>query len=134
MNDLLTIKGTVFWAFLDTRNQMSGDYQVDIGQLSDAAVKALEGMGIEVKHKDQMGYFITCKSKNFPIVPIDSDGDTIEGIKVGNGSKCVAVLDTYEWEFKKKKGVSPSLKKLKITELIKYEAEDAIDVDEDEAM
>jgi hypothetical protein len=51
---------------------------------------------------------------------------------VGNGSKAIALIAPYEWKFKNKKGVSASLKKLVITDLVKYEAKDDVDMDDDE--
>lgn len=130
----LKIKATIMWAFLDQRNEMSNAYQVDLCELSKAAVNALAEMGIEAKHKDDKGYYITAKSKNYAIEALTTDGERIpEGIKVGNGSKCTAVVGSYEWTFKNKKGVSPSLKKLVITDLVKFSkdgADDAVDIDD----
>lgn len=131
----LKIKATVMWAFLDQRNEMSGAYQVDLCDLSKAAVQALTDMGIDVKHKDERGYYITAKSKNYAIEALTPDGGRIpEGVKIGNGSKATAIVSAYSWTFKNKKGVSPSVKKLVITDLIKYigksSDDDAIDVDD----
>ena len=53
------IKGTVYWASLKKVNQMSGNYQVDIGELSEAAVKALEAMGVTALHKDTQGFYLS---------------------------------------------------------------------------
>lgn len=131
----LKIKATIMWAFLDQRNDMSGAYQVDLCDLSKAAVQALSDMGIEAKHKEDKGYYITAKSKNFVIEALTTDGARIpEGVKVGNGSKATAVIGRYPWTFKNKKGFSPSVKKLVITDLIKYSGkstdEDVVDVDD----
>ena len=71
MNDQVKpvkIRGTIYWACLDKKNALSDAYQVDIGQLSDAAVAALESLGIEAKHKDTQGFYITCKSST-PLMP-----------------------------------------------------------------
>lgn len=116
------IKADVMWAYLDKPNEMSGKYQVDLCNLSDAAVKALEDMGISVRQKEEKGYFITCKSTN-PIRAYDKDGDVIEGISIGNGSKSIAMVGAYEWNWKNKSGVSASLKKLVIDELVAYEGD-----------
>ena len=124
------IKGTAFWACLDKINPMSGNYQIDIGELSEAAVKALEEMGITALHKEQQGFYITCKSQ-YTIFAVDPDGDRITD-KVGNGSKVIALIAPYDWKFKNKKGVSASLKKLVITELVRYGAGDDADVADDE--
>jgi hypothetical protein len=114
------IKGDIMWAYLDKVNDMSGKYQVDLCNLSDGAVSALEDMGLTVRQKDDKGYFITCKSSN-PIKAFGKDGDVLDGVMVGNGSKAIALVGFYEWTWKNKQGVSPSLKKLVVDELVAYE-------------
>jgi len=128
----IKIKGTAFWANLTKKNQLSDAYQVDIGELSDAAVKALESIGIEAKHKEGQGFFITCKSK-FPIDAYDSDKNLLDVI-VGNGSKIEAIVGSYEWKFKNKKGFSPALKSFVVKELKEFNAEGAVDVANEEAL
>ena len=128
------IKADVMWAYLDRQNEMSGKYQVELCNLSDAAVNALEEMGLTVRQKDDKGYFITCKSNN-PIKAFDKNGDIIDGISIGNGSKAEALVGFYEWRYQKKEGVSPSLKKLVITEIQAYEdAESVSDMGDDEVL
>jgi len=134
--DRVKIKADIMWAYLDRMNDMSQKYQVDLCNLSDAAVSALEGMGIRVAQKEGKGYYITCKSKN-EIRAYGSDGDEIEGKIVGNGSKAVALIEPYAWTWKNKEGVSASLKKLVITDLQKYESDVeqvAIQEDDDEIL
>lgn len=106
------------WAQMNKINDLSGKYQVNLCNLSDAAVEALEGMDIEVREKEGMGKYITCKSAK-PMKAYDTDGDEITE-DIGNGSKSKAIISSYEWKYKNKKGVSPSLKKLVITELVEY--------------
>lgn len=127
------LKADVMWAQLDKVNEMSGKYQVNLCNLSDAAVLALEELGIAVAEKEGQGRFITCKSAN-PIKAFDADGDEIVGVKVGNGSKAKAVINPYEWKYKNKKGVSPSLRKLVITELIEYGGSNNANLDDDEVL
>jgi len=131
MSNPIKLKADVMWANLDTRNEMSGKYQVDLCNLSPAAAQALRDMGIEVKNKDDKGDFITCKSNN-PIRAYDSNGLELEGVSVGNGSKAIAVIGSYAWTFRNKEGVSPSLKKLAITELVSYEDGDPVTIDADD--
>lgn len=129
----IKVKADIMWAYLDKPNDMSGKYQVDLCNLSDGAVSALESMGISVRQKEEKGYFITCKSTN-PIRAYDRDGDTIDGISIGNGSKAVALIGSYNWTFKNKEGVSPSLKKLVVDELVAYEGDpvaEQLDDDDD---
>ena len=124
------IKGVAYWASLTKVNSMSGKYQVDISNLSEAAVKALEDLGLTILHKDQQGFYITCKS-NYEIFAVDPSGDRIEGM-VGNGSEVVAVISTFPWQFKNKKGLSASIKKLVVTKMVKYDKDDTAAVDDGE--
>lgn len=125
------IKADIMWAYMDQRNEMSGKYQVDLCNLSPAAAQALQDMGLEVKTKDDKGAFIVCKSNNV-IRAFDSNGNPLEGIAVGNGSKAIAVVGAYEWTFRNKEGVSPSLKKLVITDLVSYEDGETVTIDDDD--
>jgi hypothetical protein len=123
------IKANVMWAFLNKPNEMSGKYQVDLCDLSDKAVEGLEGIGLEVKFKEGKGNYITCKSQR-PIYAYDDGGTEIGERLVGNGSEAVCVISTYDWTFKAKKGKSPSLKKMVITDLKEYQ-EGVVEEDED---
>lgn len=130
-NASVKLKADIMWAQLDKVNELSGKYQVNLCNLSDAAVEALEAMGINVLEKEGQGKYITCKSAN-PMKAFDTDGDLITE-KIGNGSKAKAIITPYEWKYQKKKGVSPSLKKLVITDLVVYESAGA-DIDDDEVL
>ena len=119
------VQADVMWAFLDTPNQRSGKYQVDLCNLSSEAVAKLQGMGINVRKKDdqpEKGFFVTAKSVNYPIKAEDREGNPVAG-KVGNGSKAIALLKPYEYTYQKKKGVAIGVSKLIITDLVVYEAE-----------
>jgi hypothetical protein len=124
------IEATLMWPFLDKPNDMSGKYQVDLTNLSEKAVRALEDMGITVRNKEGKGFFITAKS-NHTIKALDKNGDEVLA-HVGNGTKAVCVLGAYSWTFKNKKGVSPSLKKLVITDLVTYSSNPQQDQEETE--
>ena len=118
MDQAVKLKATLFWCQHNKVNEMSGKYEVKLCQLSDAAVEALESMDIEVREKEEMGKFITCKSSK-PITVYDVDGDEIKE-EIGNGSKAKAIVSFYEWKYKNKKGVSPSLKKLVVTDHVEF--------------
>ena len=90
-------------AFNDKKNALSDAYQVDIGQLSDAAVAALESLGIEAKYKDAQGFYITCKSM-YPIDAYDSSKNLVAGL-VGNGSKAEAVVGSFSGSSRTRKGL-----------------------------
>jgi hypothetical protein len=119
------VQADIMWAFLDTPNQMSGKYQVDLCNLTKGAVEALEGMGIPVRSRDdqpEKGQFVTAKSFNYPIKAEDSNGAPITA-KVGNGSKGIALIKPYEYSYKGKKGVGAGISKLLVTDLKVYEGE-----------
>jgi hypothetical protein len=119
------VQADIMWAFLDTPNQMSGKYQVDLCNLTKGAVEALEGMGIPVRSRDdqpEKGHFVTAKSFNYPIKAEDSNGAPIT-VKVGNGSKGIALIKPYEYSYKGKKGVGAGISKLLVTDLKVYEGE-----------
>ena len=124
MSNTVAVKGQIFWANLFHKNDLSGKYQYDLGQLSDGACEALEMLGIEVKSKgDDRAKFITIKSA-FPF-RIEYEGAPLdETIAVGNGTECVVAVGTYEWNFKGKTGVSPSQVKCQITKLEMYDSLD----------
>lgn len=134
-NKRVKIKCDIYWAQLNKKNEMSDAYQVNLCNLSDQAVKALEDMGISVlenkEKKAEMGKYITCKSQK-PIRAYDEDGQEIDSdVAIGNGSKAKAMITGYEWSYKNKKGVSPSLAKLVVTDLIEYANNDLGEDDED---
>jgi len=118
MENLVKFKCDIMWAQLAKVNDMSGKFQVNLCNLSDAAAKALEELGISTLNKEGMGNYITCKS-NTPMKAFDTEGDEISEL-IGNGSKAKAVVKPYEWTYKNKKGISPSLVKLVITDLVEY--------------
>lgn len=130
--DAVKIKATIMWAQMNKVNEMSGKYQVNLCDLSDAAVEAIEAMGIEVKDKEGFGKYITCKSAK-PMKAFDEDGDEINE-EIGNGSKAKAIITAYEWKYKNKKGVSPSAKKIVITDLVEYAGAGGSFKDDDEVL
>jgi len=112
------LKADVMWAFTNRVNDLSGKYQIDLCNLSDAACEALTQLGVEVREKDGHGKFITCKSAK-PIKVYDTDNEELTE-DIGNGSKIKAIISTYEWKYKNKKGISPSIKKMIVTDLVEY--------------
>lgn len=136
MSDKLKLKCDIYWAQLNRKNEMSDAYQLNLCNLSDKAVAALEDMGISVQEnaekKPEMGKYITCKSQK-PIKAFDSDGDEIVE-EVGNASKAVCMVGAYSWTYKNKKGVSPSLAKLVVTDLVVYAAGAAISADDEDVL
>lgn len=117
------ITGEIFFATdmveFNQYTEASQKYVAQIGKLSDAAVKALTDMGIHVGENELKGKNISCKS-NYKHTVVDEKGNEIDPKTIGNGSKCVALVGTYQWKFGKKSGLAASLKKLIVTDLIKY--------------
>ena len=134
-NKPVKVAAEIQWAFFDKPNEMSGKFQADLTNLSDQAVKALESVGLAPRKREdkpEKGWFLTVKS-NYAIQPYDKDGNEIKDI-VGNGSKAVALIKPYSWKWKNKEGVSASLAKIVVTDLVKYSAEGAeetADMDDD---
>jgi hypothetical protein len=136
MSDKLKLKADVYWAALNRKNEMADAYTVDLCNLSDKAVAALEDMGISVQEnlekKPEQGKYITCKSQR-PIKAFDTDNEEIVE-DVGNGSKAICMIGSYAWTYKNKKGVSPSLAKLVITDLVEYVGGGNISEDDEDVL
>jgi hypothetical protein len=136
MSDKLKLKADVYWASLNRKNEMADAYMVDLCNLSDKAVAALEEMGISVQEnlekKPEQGKYITCKSQR-PIKAFDTDNEEIVE-DIGNGSKAICMVGSYPWTYKNKKGVSPSLAKLVITDLVEYAAGGNISADDEDVL
>lgn len=131
MSNRVVVNAEIQWAQLEEKNKLSGKYQLDVCQLSEAAVDALEALDIKVKHKEDRGFFITCKSIH-PIEARMADGTSLKGVSVGNGSQAKVIVEPYSWTSPTgMKGVSPSIVKngLVITDLNVYAGGD-----EDEAL
>lgn len=107
MNDLVKpvkIKAEVMWCFHNKPNEMSGKYQMDLCNLSENAVSALESLGLEVRKREdkpEKGFFITAKSA-MPIKVFDGKGEDLSNVAIGNGSTAVAVISAYDWKWKNK--------------------------------
>ena len=123
----VTVKATVMWCNHNKINEMSEKYQLELTNLSDNAVKALEGIGLEVRKREdkpEKGFYITCKSVRQMDKIFDKTGASLIDVAIGNGSTGTAIVGTYDWSFKNKKGLSASLIKMTIDNLVAYDAED----------
>jgi len=123
-DNIIVLNADAYWASMTKTSPMSGKYQIDLCNLSDAAVDALKEVGIPTRNRDdkpEQGTFITCKSNN-TMRYYDKNGEDISGILIGNGSKVKAVVKPYDWTSPTgQKGRSPSLVKLVVTDLVSYE-------------
>lgn len=127
MSDLKPVKvsGKLYWnkyltEFNTHFNEANEKYECTLGQLSDAAVKALQGLGIKVKFKEEMGHFIVAKSK-YIFKPVDPDGNDLDPKEFGNETEAYAVVSSYAHRMSKQHGNAPSIKKLVVTKVVKYE-------------
>ena len=121
------VAGELYWSnwmkeYNTKFNEANDKYECTLGQLSDAAAAKLEELGIKIKDKDTMGKFIVGKSK-FVFEPVDEEGNPIDISKIGNGTKCYALVSSYRHKMSAKFGAAPSIKKLVITELKTYNPE-----------
>ncbi len=112
----------LMWPFLYERNKLSGKYQVDLVNLTPEQVTAIEKTGVNVRQKDDRGFFVTCKSSNYEITPHDKNGDVIPATrKVGNGSRADIMVKPYAWKGPTgNSGMSLGISKLVVTDLNEY--------------
>ena len=131
----INLKCQLYWPSLTSKNQLADKYTVDLALLSDEAVTALEDMGLKVNNKgDERGYYITCKSNNkyrafHPDgeevlikgrTPLSEDDNPDMGVIVANGSEAKCLVGLYDWEYMKKKGRSPTLRRMVISNVVEY--------------
>lgn len=121
------IEGELFWSkwmnnFNTKFNPDNTKYECTIGNISTTDVKKLESLGIKIKHKDTMGSYIVAKSQ-YLFKPLAEDGSEVNLDEVGNGTKVVADLSSYEHRMTPKHGMAPSIKKLVVTNVVTYEPE-----------
>jgi hypothetical protein len=131
----INLKCQLYWPSLTSKNQLADKYTVDLALLSDEAVTALEDMGLKVNNKgDERGYYITCKSNNkyrafHPDgeevlikgrTPLSEDDNPDMGVIVANGSEAKCLVGFYDWEYMKKKGRSPTLRRMVISNVVEY--------------
>ena len=131
----IKLEAEVMWACLNKKSEMSGKYQVDLCNLSKDAVSALEQAGLNPRQrveKPEKGWFMTCKSIH-EITAYDRSGKEIKEA-VGNGSKATVLVKPYAWTWQGKKGISPTVVKLTINDLVKYEATDDKELDDEIAL
>ena len=121
------VAGELYWSnwmkeYNTKFNEANDKYECTLGQLSDAAAAKLEELGIKIIDKDTMGKYIVGKSK-FLFEPVDEEGNPVDISKIGNGTKCYALVSSYRHKMSAKFGAAPSIKKIVITELKVYSPE-----------
>jgi hypothetical protein len=77
-------------------------------------------MGVTVRDdKPEKGSYVTVKSKKFPIKAELEDGTPVN-CKIENGSKAIATIKPYAWNWEGSSGVGTGVGRLIITDLIEY--------------
>lgn len=133
------IRGQIFWAndaveINTTYNKDNTKYKITIGNISDKAKEKLEkDYGIKIRNdKEGQGFYFRSNSK-YKFILVDSEGNPVEGTKVGNGSEIIVkVTGSFDHKFSKQYGKSATLdSKVTVTNLVKYEPKDDAPFDED---
>lgn len=118
---MIKINTVLFWCSHNKQNALSNKYEVTLGNLSKQAIEELTKAGITVKDRSDKGEgFVVSVKSNMPLPVYDADGNPLQEKSIGNGSKAVAIVSPYEWEFRNKKGISANLVRLIVTELVEY--------------
>ena len=130
------VSGQLFWSnwmgeFNTKFNEDNKKFECSIGMLSDAAATALEDLNIKIKNKPEQGKFIVGKSM-YKFEPVDEEGNPVDIKSIGNGTKCVALVSSYKHKMSGQHGYAPSIKKIIITELVKYNSDKELSEEEDE--
>lgn len=131
MRNEVVINGELFWSkwmksFNTAFNDDNDRYECTVGNISDADCEKLKTLGIKIKHKDSMGNFIVGKTKDYKYYNLqDASGKAVDSDIIGNGTKVIVTLSSYETKMTKMHGMSPSINKIVVTDLIKYEASPA---------
>jgi hypothetical protein len=120
----VVVTGELFWArdmnnFNTMFNPDNKKYQCTIGKLSDADSDKLRELNIKIKNKESQGNFIVGKSQ-FVFSPVDTKGRPVEIESLGNGSKIVAEVSSYEHRMSAAHGFAPAIKKLTVLEVVTY--------------
>ena len=126
MRNEVTINGELFWSkWMKTFNTAFNDdndrYECTVGNISDADCEKLKTLGIKIKHKDSMGNFIVGKTKDYKYYNlVDKDNKPVDSDIIGNGTKVIVTLSSYETKMTKMHGMSPSINRIVVTDLIEY--------------
>lgn len=124
MSSTVTIKGELFWSkWMNTFNTKFNDantkYECSIGNISDEDAAKLTNLGIHIKNKTDMGNYIVGKSQ-YVFTPFDKAGKPVAIEDIGNGTKVTAVVSSYKHRMTDKYGMAPSIAKITVNELVKY--------------
>lgn len=121
------IEATLYWPNLTEKNDLSGKYQVDLGQLSADAVKTLKSWGLSIRNdmgdgekKPNKGDFVVAKSQ-YPIDVVFKAGIAeVDASVIANETKARVKINPFDWNFKGKLGTSLGIMKMQVTHLEEY--------------
>lgn len=127
---MVKIQGELFWTkdlqtistVFDTASSKNDKYFATIGNLPAQAVKALADIGIVARTNPkypEQGQFIKAKSK-FKFEPKDDAGEPVDPAVMGNGTKAVIGISTYNTKVAGKQFVQPSVKFIQVKEIVTY--------------
>lgn len=126
MRNEVTINGELFWSkWMKAFNTAFADdnkrYECTVGNISDADCEKLKTLGIKIKHKDSMGNFIVGKTLDYKYYNlVDKDNNPVDSDTIGNGTKVIVTLSSYETKMTKMHGMSPSINRIVVTDLLTY--------------
>jgi len=142
MSNQVKFNATLMYTYLDMKDEEGspqasqypdGKYKVTLANLNEAAVAAIESLGLKNPPKfknDDLGVVLTPKS-NIAIEVVDGDGNTIPGSAVGWGTKASVLLGAYDCKY----GRFSTIKKIVVTELVAPPtSEETVDTTEEEAL
>ena len=120
------IVGQLFWSrwmgeFNTAFNEDNDRYECTVCNISDKDAAALKTLGIKIKNKEAQGNYIVAKSK-YLFNPVDDEGNIVATpVKdFGNGTECVALVQSYAHKLSAKHGNAPTIKKLIVTKVKDY--------------
>ncbi len=138
MGTLTKIEGELDWTRVVNPEEYNGKkhWSTTVHPTRDSldVIRDLQADGIKnVVKKDDRGYYVKFSRpiqqekkgkivKTFqPPIVTDKDGNVIDGMKIGNGSKGVVTLDVYEHAIQGGgKAKAARLESIQITELVEY--------------
>jgi len=129
------VQGKLYWNQYMTEfnthfNSDNTKYECTLGNLSDAAVEALKSLGVNVKNKPEQGNYIVAKSK-YTFDPVDEEGNKLDAKQFGNGTEAIAIVSSYRHKLSAKFGAAPSIKKLIVTKVVKYEGSTEVEAEDE---
>jgi hypothetical protein len=137
---VVKIKGELFWSKwmeeLNTKFNTDNDrFEAVVGNISDADCEKLKSLGIKIKNKEGQGNFIMAKSK-YEFTPMTTSGDAVNIDEIGNGTKVEVDVSSYTHRMSAMHGNAPSIKYIKVLDLVKYEPEAVAvtDIDDDDIL